>query len=166
MPKEKEKKNTIAYIDFSNLKFGIRESGWVINYKSLRSWLRDKFNVNSAILFMGLIPGNFNFYNYLQDLSFDISFKPIIINKNGQTKGNVDGDLILRIARDFYENKLEKAILISGDGDYRCIVEFLKEKDVPVVVVSPNKKYLSLLLKRTNVPIVILEELKNKLQQK
>ncbi len=159
-------KNTIAYIDASNLKFGIEQSGWKLDYKSFRSWLRDKFSVSRAILFMGLIPDNSELYNYLQSIGYDISFKPTITSKEGRTKGNVDGELILTIAKDFYENNLESAVLVSGDGDYHCIVEFLKEKKVPISVVSPNKKYLSLLLKRTSVPIIILDQFIEKLQQK
>lgn len=159
-------KDFIAYIDASNLKFGIEQSGWKLDYKSFRSWLRDKFGVSRVILFMGLIPNNFELYNYLQSIGYDISFRPTITNKDGRTKGNVDGELILTIAKDFYENDLAGAVLVSGDGDYHCIVEFLKEKKIPVQIVSPNYKYLSLLLKRTNVPIVILDEYIQKLRRK
>lgn len=159
-------KNFTAYIDASNLKFGIQQSNWELDYKAFRAWLRDKFSVSRAILFMGLIPDNTELYNYLQSIGYDISFKPTITSKKGKTKGNVDGELILRIAKDFYENGLECAVLVAGDGDYHCIVEFLKEKDVFVSIVSPNKKYLSLLLKRTNVPIVILDDFIRKLETK
>jgi uncharacterized LabA/DUF88 family protein len=158
--------NITAYIDASNLKFGVEQSGWKLDYKSFRSWLRDKFGVSKAILFIGLVPENFEIYNYLQNIGYEISFRPTLKNKDGQTKGNVDGELILSIARDFYENKLEKAVLVSGDGDYHCIVEFLKEKNIPMTIVSPNNKYLSLLLKRTNVPIVILDKFIEKLKVK
>jgi len=170
MPSERIQKNTsknfTAYIDASNLKFGIEQSGWKLNYKSFRSWLRDKLGVSRVILFMGLIPDNSELYNYLQSIDYDISFKPTITNKDGRTKGNVDGELILTIAKDFYENNLESVVLVSGDGDYHCIVEFLKEKNIPVKIVSPNRKYLSLLLKRTNVPIIILDQFIEKLRQK
>jgi len=159
-------KKCIAYVDASNLKFGIEQSGWELDYKSFRSWLRDKFNVSRVILFMGLIPDNSELYNYLQNIGYDISFKPTITSKEGRTKGNIDGELILTIAKDFYEKNLESVVLVSGDGDYHCIVEFLKEKKIPVSIVSPNKKYLSLLLKRTNVPIVILDQFIEKLRQK
>ena len=155
-----------CYIDASNLKFGIEQSGWSLDYKSFRSWLRDKFGVSRAILFMGLVPENADLYNYLQGVGYDILFKPTVISKEGRTKGNVDGELILSIAKDFYENKLKSVVLVSGDGDYHCIVEFLKEKNIPVVIVSPNKKYLSLLLKRTNVQIIILDEFNEKLMKK
>lgn len=158
--------NITAYIDASNLKFGVEQSGWKLDYKSFRSWLRDKFGVTRAILFMGLIPSNFEIYNFLQGIGYDISFRPTLTNKEGQTKGNVDGELILYIARDFYENNLNRAVLVAGDGDYHCIVEFLKEKNIPITIVSPNNKYLSLLLKRTNVPIVILDKFIDKLKIK
>jgi len=159
-------KKSTAYIDASNLKFGVQQSNWELDYKAFRSWLRDKFDVSRAVLFMGLISDNSELYNYLQNIGYEISFKPTITSKEGRTKGNIDGELILCIAKDFYENKLESAVLVSGDGDYHCIVEFLKEKKIPVSIVSPNKKYLSLLLKRTNVPIVILDEFINNLRQK
>ena len=159
-------KKSAAYIDASNLKFGIEQSGWNLDYKSFRSWLRDKFGVSRAILFMGLIPDNSELYNYLQSIGYDISFKPTVTSKEGRTKGNVDGELILSIAKDFFENKLESAVLVAGDGDYHCIVEFLKEKNISIKIVSPNRKYLSLLLKRTNVPIVILDEFIENLRQK
>ena len=160
------KNNIVAYIDGSNLKFGIQQSGWELDYKSFRSWLRDKFGVFRAVLFLGLIPDNFELYNHLQSIGYDISFKPTITSKEGRTKGNIDGELILTIAKDFYENELEGAVLVSGDGDYHCIVEFLKEKKIPISIVSPNKKYLSLLLKRTNVPIIILDKFIEKLKIK
>lgn len=159
-------KNSTAYIDASNLKFGVQQSNWELDYKTFRSWLRDKFGVSRAILFMGLIPLNFELYNYLQSIGYDIVFKPTITNKDGKTKGNVDGELILRVAKDFYENHLKHVVLIAGDGDYYCIVEFLKEKKISVFIVSPNKKYLSLLLKRTNVPIIILDNFIEKLKLK
>jgi len=99
-------KNCIAYIDASNLKFGIEQSNWKLDYKSFRSWLRDKLGVSRVILFLGLIPDNSDLYNYLQSIGYDISFKPTITSKDGRTKGNVDGELILTIAKDFYENNL------------------------------------------------------------
>jgi len=164
--KEGMDKKSTAYIDASNLKFGIEQSDWKLDYKSFRSWLRDKFGVSRAILFMGLIPDNAELYNFLQSIGYDISFKPTITSKEGKTKGNVDGELILTVAKDFYEKSLKSAVLVAGDGDYHCIVEFLKEKNVSISIVSPNRRYLSLLLKRTNVPIIILDEFINNLRQK
>jgi uncharacterized LabA/DUF88 family protein len=153
----------VAYIDASNLKFGIAQSAWKMDYRKFHGWLRDKFGITQTLLFMGLKPENADLYNRLQSYKYDIIFRPTLTNKDGVTKGNVDGELILHIARDFFEKNLTSAVIVSGDGDYHCAVEFLKEKKIPVTIVSPNRKYLSLLLKRTNVPIVILDEFIHKL---
>jgi uncharacterized LabA/DUF88 family protein len=97
-----------------------------LDYKSFRSWLRDKFGVAKATLFMGLVKDSSDLYNFLQSINYNISFRPTLTNGEGKTKGNIDGELILQISRDFYENKLEEVVLVSGDGDYHCVVEFLK----------------------------------------
>ena len=157
------KKEITAYIDASNLKFGVKQNEWNLDYNSFRSWLRDKFGVSKAILFLGLLPDKTEYYNYLQNIGYVLSFKPTIINSEGKAKGNVDGELILTIASDYYEEKIEQVILVSGEGDYHCIVQFLKNKSIPVKIISPNKKYLSYLLRRCNVPIVILDDFKTKL---
>lgn len=159
-------KQKIAYIDASNLRFWVAQSGWTLDYKSFRSWLRDKFWVTKAILFMWLVPEYANLYNYLQTIGYEIIFRPTLTNKEGKTKWNVDGEIILQISSDYYEWRLEQAILVSGDGDYHCIVEFLKRKNLPTIIVSPNQKYLSYLLRKTWVPIVILDDFHHKLHEK
>lgn len=157
---------TIAYIDASNLKFGVKQSKWELDYRAFRSWLRDKFGVQEARLFIGYISEQASLYNHLHHAGYKLSFRPTITNKDGITKGNVDGELILSITKDYYENKLDNAVLVAGDGDYYCVVEFLKEKKIPIKIVSPNKKYLSLLLKRTNIPIIILDDFIQRLGKK
>lgn len=159
-------KKNIAYIDASNLKFGILHTGWQMDYKHFRSWLRDKFEIDRAILFIGFIEENQDMYSLLQDGGFEIIFRPTFKNKNGEVKGNVDGELILQIVKDYYTGLLQKCILVASDGDYHCAVEFLKEEGVEVGIISPNMSRLSFLLKRTNVPIVDLFEFKDKLKVK
>jgi uncharacterized LabA/DUF88 family protein len=153
----------VAYIDASNLKFGVAQSGWELDYKKFRSWLRDKFGISACLIFIGLKPELAHVYNRLQKHGYVVMFRPTITNKDGVTKGNVDGELILQITRDFFEQKLDNVVLVSGDGDYHCIVEFLKEKKVPITIVSPNRAYLSFLLRKTNVPLIMLDDFKSKL---
>lgn len=160
------KKEIIAYIDASNLRFWTLEDKWDLDYKAFRSWLRDKFGVSKAILFMGLIPKYAGLYNYLQSIWYDIVFRPTLTDKDWKTKWNVDGELILQIASDYYENRLETAILVSWDWDYHCIIEFLENKKVSSKIIAPNKKYLSYLLRKIGVPIILLSDVKEKLQKK
>ena len=84
----------------------------------------------------------------------------------GKTKGNVDAELVVQSLQDFYENGNIKTILVSGDGDFACLVNFFIEKNHYITILAPHKDFLSYLLKKTNVPIIILQELKEKLQKK
>lgn len=159
-------KQVIAYIDASNLRFWVAQSWWEMDYQSFRSWLRDKFGVSKAVLFMGLVPAYADLYNFLQSIGYDIIFRPTLTSKDGKTKWNVDGELILQMSSDFYEDKLSWALLVSWDGDYHCIVHFLKQKNTPITIVSPNKQYLSYLLKKTGVSVVMLDDFREKLKKK
>ena len=42
---------------------------------------------------------------------------------------NCDAELVLQAVRDFYENNFEKMIIISSDGDFGCLIQFLQEMD-------------------------------------
>jgi uncharacterized LabA/DUF88 family protein len=97
-------------------------------------------------------------YTFLQDCGFTLVFKDVIY-QDGKTKGNCDSDLLMQAAKDFYEGKLEKAVLVSSDGDYTPLVKMLAEKDAMATIFSPapTAKY-SVLLKRTGVPIAYLED--------
>lgn len=156
----------IVCIDYSNLKFGTKMSGWDLDMKSFRSWLRDKYKADKVVIFLGFYEGNKNFYEYLENLGYELYFKPIVKSRDGKIKGNVDGELILYGCCAHFEMQIKSFVLVSGDGDYNCLVEFLKKKSVSVEIISPNKQYLSYLLKKTNARVLILEDFKEKLKTK
>ena len=58
IPKEK----TIAYIDGANLHKGIEDLGWRLDYRRFRVWLRERYGVERAYLFLGLVPRYKNLY--------------------------------------------------------------------------------------------------------
>ncbi len=158
-------KNNYAYIDGANLYKGIAELGWSLDYKKLRVWLHDKHSVRKAYLFLGLIPKYKNLYTYLQEAGFTLVFKETVYDSDGKAKGNCDADLVLRSVSDAYENNFDKAVLITGDGDFACLVQFLQEKDKLKAVLAPDNKKCSILIKRTNTQITYLNEMKQKLAE-
>jgi len=83
---------------------------------------------------------------------------------NGKVKGNCDAELVVKALSNYYENPLDHSVLITGDGDFACLIQFFISKSHKISVVAPNQKYCSYLIKKTNVPIVMLEQLKHKLQ--
>ncbi|MEX2436577.1 MAG: NYN domain-containing protein [Candidatus Paceibacterota bacterium] len=158
-----ENENNHAYIDGANLHKGIESLGWSLDYKKFRVWLREKHKVNKAFLFIGLIPENSGLYKYLQDVGFILVFKQIAYDSLGKVKGNCDSDLVLHTMKDFYEKEYNQAVIVTGDGDFASLVKFLQKNNKIRVVLAPEHKKCSILLKKTNVKLTFLEELKEKL---
>lgn len=159
------KGNNFAYIDGANLHKGIQELGWKLDYRRFRVWLKEKYGVARAYIFLGLVPGNNDLYTNLQEAGFTLVFKETTYDHDGKTKGNCDADLVLKAAVDYFEKNFSMAILVSSDGDYACLAKFMKEKGALRTLVSPSDK-CSFLLRKLNVPLVYLDTQKNVLRYK
>lgn len=157
-----EKKNKIyAFIDSQNLNLGVRSHGWKLDFARFRKYLEDKYEVEKAYLFIGYIPDNQSLYTYLQESGYTVVFKPTIRGKKkgiDSTKGNVDAELVLHAMVQF--KKYDKAIIVSGDGDFYCLVEYLEKQDKLLKIIVPNRKYSSLLRKFSPyiVPVDLFKE--------
>jgi uncharacterized LabA/DUF88 family protein len=145
------------YIDGNNLYRAATELGYKIDYKKFRGWLRQKYNPNNIYLFIGLIPKRITFYEYLQECGFILVFKQTI-SVRGVVKGNCDAELVLKSVSDFYKGVYEECILLTGDGDFGCLVEFLKEQNVIKTIIAPDDKKCSILLRNKNSEILFLND--------
>ncbi|OGH74137.1 MAG: hypothetical protein A3C90_03415 [Candidatus Magasanikbacteria bacterium RIFCSPHIGHO2_02_FULL_51_14] len=158
----KKKENNFVYIDGSNLHKSIAALGWKLDYRVFRRWLEQKYHVDAVYLFIGLVPQNKDLYMRLQEYGYILVYKEITYDGDGKVKGNCDADLVLKVARDYYEGRLRRALLVSSDGDYSSLVAFLKEMGVFRALLSPSN-HCSFLLRKLNIPIVYLHELRGKL---
>ncbi|OHA24178.1 MAG: hypothetical protein A3B11_02055 [Candidatus Taylorbacteria bacterium RIFCSPLOWO2_01_FULL_44_26] len=155
----KRKENNYAYIDGANLYRGVFDMGWILDYSRFRIWLKERYGVSRAYIFIGLVQKYTDLYAMLQESGFTLIFKETIYDQNGKPKGNCDADLVLHVVRDVFEGKNDKSLIVSSDGDYASTIKFLKEKKKILVVLSPHpKNKCSILLKRTNVPITYLSD--------
>lgn len=163
----KQQKINIAYIDGANLDQALKKiHKWELDYARFRVWLKDKYNVDKAYIFIGLINKYKNLYLYLQECGFELAFKDVLYH-NGVPKGNCDSDLLAKAFQDMYEGPLNKAILVASDGDYTPLVKALDDKDHFKVILSPaNVDKLSILLKKTNVPIAYIGDQRSVLEKK
>ncbi|MBN1916079.1 NYN domain-containing protein [Candidatus Dojkabacteria bacterium] len=137
-----------AFIDSQNLDLGVKNAGWNLDFKKFRVYLEDKYNVSKAYLFIGHVPGNEKLYTFLQEAGYILIFKPTLEFSKGKrktVKGNVDAELVLHTMILFGE--YDKAIIVTGDGDFYCLVEYLEDSDKLVKIITPNHKYSSLLRK-------------------
>ena len=141
----KKSLNNFAFIDSQNLNLAVRALGWRLDFKRFRVYLKEKYGVEKAYLFIGYVEGNNNLYTALQEAEFLCIFKPTLVYKDGTTKGNCDAELVLHAMIEF-KNSV-KAIIVTGDGDFYCLVKYLIENDKLKAVIIPNRNKFSALLK-------------------
>lgn len=72
-------------------------------------------------------------------------------------KGNVDAELVLYAAAKVYD-EYDKAIVVSGDGDFTCLHDYLIETRLLHVMV-PNRRFSKLLRSQLKY-IVQIDELR------
>ena len=152
-----------AFIDSQNLNLGVKSQGWKIDWRKFRQYLQNKYNVVKAFLFIGYLPGNESLYTHMQQMGYVTILKPTLELPSRKVKGNVDAELVLHTMIEFVNYK--KAIIVSGDGDFYCLVEYLDTKKKLLHLLTPNKFY-SRLFKPFSGYIVQVEWLRNSLEYK
>jgi uncharacterized LabA/DUF88 family protein len=140
---------------------GVRSEGWKLDYRKFRQYLRDKYGVNQAYIFIGYISGNEELYKSLQEYGFILIFKPTMELPGGAVKGNVDAELVLHAMIE-YPN-YDRAIIVSGDGDFYCLVEYLEKQNKLLKVMAPNKHFSGHLRKYFSY-IIRIDRLRNSLE--
>ena len=161
----KDKQNNYAFIDGQNLYLAIKELGWKLDYKRLVTYFREKYGVERAYMFMGFVPENQELYSFLQTVGFILIFKPILKNKDNVIKGNCDAELVLQSMIDF--PNYDKAMIVTGDGDFYCLVKYLDSKDKLLKVLAPSSQNCSSLLRKiAGKKISFASDLRQKLEYK
>jgi uncharacterized LabA/DUF88 family protein len=174
------KPNTYAFIDSQNLNLGSQRMGWKVDWRRFRQYLRDKHGVSKAYMFIGYMSENEALYEYMHELGFLVVLKPTIDlnipkdtalkaeDNSDQTpakdkpavKGNVDAELVLYAMKEL--PNYEKAIIVSGDGDFFSLIEYLEEQGKLASVMTPNWQYSSL-LKPFESKIIRLDQMRKQL---
>lgn len=147
-----KQENNFAFIDGQNLYMGTDSDkpSWHINLQRFRVYLRDKYKVSKAFYFLGcVIDGHDKLYDDIQDAGFILKFREHNSAMLGIKKGNVDSDIIFHIMRIMYQKEeFDRIVLISGDGDYKMLVDFLIEENKFKKILFPNKAFASSLYKK------------------
>jgi uncharacterized LabA/DUF88 family protein len=173
--RRRKKLGNYAFIDSQNLNLGVQKAGWKMDWRKFRQYLQDEYNVSCAFMFIGYMQENESLYEQMHAAGYSVVLKPTIDMKlipeladqqvaaesqKYQTKGNVDADLVLYAMKEL--PNYHKAIIVSGDGDFYGLVEYLAEQKKLLHVLSPNWQYSSL-LKPFEPYIVRVDQLKREL---
>ena len=93
----KKRESNYAFIDSQNVHKGTkRDLGWDIDWARFRTYLKHRYHATDAYLFIGFMPEHTDIYDGLRKAGFILKFKPVLPDKNGKIKGNVDADLVLQ----------------------------------------------------------------------
>jgi uncharacterized LabA/DUF88 family protein len=171
-----------AFIDSQNLNLGVQKVGWKMDWRKFLHYLQTEHNVKKAFLFIGYLPEYEAMYEQLHDLGYYIVLKPTVgltplPDKDGKptdkpadaeerkpiVKGNIDAELVLYAMKEL--SNYQKAIIVSGDGDFLCLVEYLADRKRLLHLMAPNWRYSSL-LKPYEPYIIRLDQLRGKLEHK
>ena len=88
-------------------------------------------------------------YDRIQAAGFILRFRLHNSAMLGKKKGNVDEDIIFAAMKSLYlKEDFDEIVLISGDGDYKMLVDFLIEQGRFAKILFPNRKYSSSLYRK------------------
>lgn len=184
MSRRPRKPSTYAFIDSQNLNLGTQRMGWKLDWRKFRQYLANEHGVTKAYMFIGYMSENESLYEYMHELGFLVVLKPTIDvttpregeqseNTPGSApqeekedkekptiKGNVDAELVLYAMKELPNYK--QAIIVSGDGDFFSLAEYLEEQGKLACILAPNWQYSSL-LKPFEAKIIRLDQLRKQL---
>lgn len=140
--------NNFAFIDSNNVYLTVARLGWKLDFRRLRVYLKEKYAVQRAFLFIGYLPEYQSLYDSLSRFGYELIFKPTVRDTDGSVKGNCDAELVLHTMINFF--KYDRAVIVTGDGDFYCLVKYLMEQDKLLKLLIPNEFRYSKLLKLIN----------------
>lgn len=185
------KPRVFAFIDSQNLNVGTQKSGWKMDWRKFRKFLADRYGVTKAYMFIGYMPENEDLYEQMHQAGYAVVLKPtldltrpqpemieVMGGDNGQNngqqkpndhdekkpvKGNIDAELVLWAMKEM--SNYDKAVIISGDGDFYCLVEYLDQKGRLLNLLAPSQHYSSL-YNRYEKYVVRLDQFRRELAYK
>jgi len=164
--KPNQQPRVYAFIDSQNLNVTVQKLGWKMDWRKFREFLTQKFGVGTAFMFIGYVPEFEDMYLQLHETGYAIVLKPTfdmtrprpeLMEKSDKlrahkpeqreedkkpTKGNIDADLVLWAMKEL--PNYDKAIIVSGDGDFYSLVEYLEGKGKLLKLLTPSGHYSSL----------------------
>ena len=175
------KKNEVVYafIDSQNLNLGVRNDirtadgkhfrykGWNLDFGKFHEYLKNTLGVSKAFIFIGFMPDNQELYDSLIKDGYELIYKRIleVTNKENtdvKVKGNIDAEMVLHAMIHF--PSYDKAIIVSGDGDFYCLEEYLEQQGKLGKIIVPNKWNYSSLIEKYSSYFVNVNDLRKTLR--
>lgn len=136
----KSKLKTYAFIDASNIIYGARAEGWLIDQGKLFKFLKNRFNSSIIFFYYGKDSNNpkkIKFLSLLKKFGFTLRVKEI--KRYGKkSKANCDVDLTMDML--IYSKSYKRAIVLTGDGDFTPLFKYLISQKKEIIIISSPKR--------------------------
>ena len=134
-------KNVAMFVDVANMYYAARGQDVDVDYVALLKHATKGRDLIRAYAYTGLDPENENQRKFIDFLGKN-GYKPVIkdIRKfgDGRMKANLDIELVVDLFR--LADRMDIAVIVSGDGDFAPAIKALQDKGVRCEVISfkPN----------------------------
>ncbi len=130
-------KNVAVFVDVANIFYAAKAAGVDIDYVTLLKSATAGRDFVRAYAYTGLDPENENqkqFHGFLARSGYKVVSKDIRKYGDGRVKANLDIELVVDLMR--MAEKLDVAVIISGDGDFAPAIYAVQQQGVRVEVIS------------------------------
>ena len=164
------------FIDGSNLYAAARSLGFDIDYKQLLEFFKPQGRLVRAFYYTAILEDHElssirPLVDWLDYNGYTMITKPAkeFTDPGGQRK--IKGNMDIELCVDMIEmsEKINHAVLFSGDGDFRRVVEAVQRKGLKVTVVSTNHTNPPMLadeLRRQADVFIDLKTIRSKIERK
>jgi len=134
-------KNVAVFVDVANLYYSARGLEVDVDYVALLKAATKGRDLIRAYAYSGLDPENENqrkFIDFLGKNDYKVVHKDIRKFGDGRVKANLDIELVVDLFR--LADRMDIAVIVSGDGDFAPAIRALQDKGVRCEVISfrPN----------------------------
>ncbi len=134
----RKKNSNYAFIDNENVNISIQRMGRKIDRTRLRIFLEKELQIEKAYMFLWYMEEFEPMYELFRDSWYELVFKKVHQGENVQNKWNIDAELVLHTM--IHINNYHQAVIVSWDGDFASLAEYLTSTNKLRAVVVPNKK--------------------------
>ncbi len=134
-------KNVALFIDVANIYYAARGQDVDVDYIALLKHVTKGRDLIRAYAYSGLDPENENqrkFLDFLSKNDYKVVHKDIRKFGDGRVKANLDIELVVDLFR--LQDRMDIAVIVSGDGDFASAIRALQDVGVRCEVISfrPN----------------------------
>lgn len=124
------------FVDIQNIYYGARDNfGGKIDFRKLiENILRGRKLIAAKAYLINSEVDNKGFVKLLNQFKYDVVSKNLKTRSDGSQKGNLDIEITIDVME--FKDAVDTVALVSGDGDFVPLIEYLKSKNISVEIYS------------------------------